>query len=166
MSDFAKASAFVEKLARPPPPGAPHGVSIEGSERENRTPVYRHWAVRNEPLLSHIEPSVRTLHDLFEFSAREYPDKPCLGARHWLHESKLWEPKFRWLSYADVAQRRHNFGVGLVEINRRLGQFSEVFGVGIWSQNRPEWQVVGRYSVSHFFLHTIRYKLLLQLVPN
>jgi long-chain acyl-CoA synthetase len=45
-----------------------------------------------------------------------------------------------------VQKRRAAFGAGLVELHHkhnchRPGQY----GVGLWSQNRPEWQITGDF---------------------
>ena len=145
MSSHAAAIALAKQLHEPPPPGSPHGVPIPGTETEGRSPLYRHWAFRDRPLLARLDPSVKTLHDLFESSAREFPQRHCLGSRRWLPESKSWEKKFQWMTYEEVARRRHHFGAGLVEIRKRLGLGAEKSGVALWSQNRPEWQIIGEY---------------------
>ena len=48
------------------------------------------------------------------------------------------------MSYETVAERRAKLGVGIKELCRRAGIEDEKFGVGLWSQNRPEWQLIGR----------------------
>lgn len=45
------------------------------------------------------------------------------------------------MSYGTVQNRRANFGVGIVEINRKAGVSDQKFGIGLWCQNRPEWQL-------------------------
>lgn len=49
-----------------------------------------------------------------------------------------------WEDYATVQTRRKNFGAGLVKLFEEAG-VSPVRGVGIglWCQNRPEWQITG-----------------------
>lgn len=136
-------AAYMKRLSTPPPPGSPYGLPIPGSERANRTAVYRHWAVRDEPLLTTFDPQLQTTHDLFERSAQKYPNSRCLGTRHWNPTTQAWEDKYDWLSYAQVNERRKNFGAGVVEIHRRIDYTAEQFGVGLWSQNRAEWQIVG-----------------------
>lgn len=42
-----------------------------------------------------------------------------------------------------MQKRRGNFGVGIVEIVKRAGVVDEKYGVGLWCQNRPEWQLTG-----------------------
>ncbi len=48
------------------------------------------------------------------------------------------------MSYGTVQKRRANLGAGIVEVNKRSGVSDEKYGVGLWCQNRPEWQLTGR----------------------
>ena len=47
------------EIARPPPPGAPYSVSLEGSELPGRSQVYRHWRFK-DALLETLDPEVRS----------------------------------------------------------------------------------------------------------
>lgn len=136
--------ALIEKCKTPPPPGSPYALPIPGSERENRTAVYRNWAFRDGPLLERLEPHVLTFHDLFEEAWQVRPHKRMLGWRPWDPASKTWQPKYVWLTYGEVAERRKNLGAGIVELHEKLGTTAQKYGVGIWSQNRPEWTITGR----------------------
>ncbi|CAH0032081.1 unnamed protein product [Clonostachys rhizophaga] len=133
--------ALVKELSQPPPPGSPYGVPIPGSERPNRSAVYRHFQFRDKPLLSTLDPEHQTLYDLFENSLRKYPNKRCLGKRNWLPATSSWEEKFDWLSFGQVGERRKNFGAGIVEIHNAINHGKDKYPVGIWSQNRPEWHI-------------------------
>lgn len=133
--------AYLKKLSTLPPAGAPYGHPIPGSERPNRSPVYRHWAVRDEPLLTTLDPEVQTVHDAFDKSARTWPNARCLGTRHWNPVTQQWDDKYDWMSYADVDTRRKNFGAGIVEIHKAINHPQDKYGVGLWSPNRAEWQI-------------------------
>ena len=143
--------ALIAKCSTPPPPGSPYGLPIPGSERENRTAVYRNWAFRDGPLLERLEPHCLTFHDLFEEAWQARPNKRMLGHRPWNPTTKTWEPKYVWQSYAEIAERRKNLGTGIAELHHRIGVTAQSYGVGIWSQNRPEWQITGksRHSLSY-----------------
>ncbi|KAF9878504.1 AMP-binding enzyme [Colletotrichum karsti] len=145
-------AAYIKELSTPPPPGSPYGVPVPGTEREGRSAIYRHWRFRDGPLLSTFDPAVQTVHDLFEESARKRPNAKCLGHRAWIPATKEWENKYTWATYAEVAERRKNFGAGLVEIHNRIGITNDNYGVGLWSQNRPEWHItdLGAASQSLF----------------
>ncbi|AEO71708.1 1fc29370-47f6-49f7-aee7-fb901bdb7b72 [Thermothielavioides terrestris] len=133
--------AYIKTIATPPPPGAPYALPIPGTERPNRTPIYRHWRFQNGPLLETFDPAHRTVHDLFEHVVSQGPGNRCLGWRPWNPATKTWEPKYVWLTFAEVAERRKNLGAGIVELHHRLGVKEEKYGVGLWAQNRPEWQI-------------------------
>ena len=46
-----------------------------------------------------------------------------------------------------MQERRANLGAGIVEANRQVGVTQRKYGVGLWCQNRPEWQLTGRVFV-------------------
>lgn len=132
---------YIETIATPPPAGSPYALPIPGTERPNRTPIYRHWRFQNGPLLETFNPKHQTIHELFEYSVSQNPKNRCLGWRPWNPVTQTWEPKYVWLTYAEVAERRKNFGAGIVELHHRIGVKDEKYAVGLWAQNRPEWQI-------------------------
>lgn len=71
-------------------------------------------------------------------------DKPCLGHRPINPTTGDFEPFFIWQSYAEIDKRRTEFGSGLIKLRKdgSLGA-GDLTGwtIGIWTQNRPEWQV-------------------------
>lgn len=144
MRSDPEVTALIKKCSTPPPPGSPYALPIPGSERENRTAVYRNWAFRDGPLLEKLESHVQTFHDLFEDTWQARPHKRSLGWRPWNPTSKTWESQYVWMTYAEVAERRKNLGAGIVELHHKVGITAPKFGVGIWSQNRPEWQITGQ----------------------
>lgn len=114
-------------------------MALDGSAKADRSPIYRHW-LSVDGLVETLEPSVRTAHDIFEQTANESPRSPCLGKRVYNSESKTWGP-YEWEDYGTVQLRRANFGIGLVEMHRKAGVVETKHGVGLWCQNRPEWQI-------------------------
>ncbi len=112
--------AYRKLLATPPPPGSPYAVPVPGSERPGRSAVYRHWRFQNGPLLERFDESEQTFHDLFENSVARYPRQRCMGTRPWNPTTKTYDPKFTWLTYAEVAERRKNLGAGIVELHNRI----------------------------------------------
>ncbi len=140
-----EAVAFIAKVSPPPPPGSPFALPIPGTERENRTAIYRHWRFRDRPLLDTFEPSTQTFHDIFEKSVQLWANRRFLGWRPWDPVAKMWENKYVWMTYGEAAERRKNFGAGIVELHRDLGVPEDAkYGVGLWSQNRAEWQLAGK----------------------
>jgi len=96
-----------------------------------------------------LDPDLQTIHDLFEDSARRFPSNRCLGTRFWKPATKEWDDKFTWMTYAEVAERRRRFGAGIMELHREMGVTEDKFPVGLWSQNRAEWQITGKERVHH-----------------
>lgn len=68
---------------------------------------------------------------------------------------------YGWEDYGTVAQRRANLGAGLMKLHRELGVTEDKFGVGLWSQNRPEWQITGKDAVFEALLLRVQRKLTL-----
>ncbi|KAF7554969.1 hypothetical protein G7046_g6669 [Stylonectria norvegica] len=134
-------AAYFKRLSTHPPPGSPYGVPVPGSERPGRSAVYRNWAVRDEALLTTFDPEIQSTHDIFEAAAVKRPSARCLGTRHWNSTTQQWEDKFDWLTYGEVDTRRKNFGAGIAEIHQRINYPKDQYGVGLWAQNRVEWQI-------------------------
>ncbi|RCI17079.1 hypothetical protein L249_3254 [Ophiocordyceps polyrhachis-furcata BCC 54312] len=134
-------AAEVGQLNAPPSPGQPYGLPIPGSERPGRTAVYRHLHFHDRPLVTTLDPTIRSVNDGFENSVRLNGKKNCFGTRKWLPESRTWADRFEWMTYDQVALRRKNFGAGLVEAVQRAGCRQSKYGVGLWSLNRPEWHI-------------------------
>lgn len=82
--------------------------------------------------------------DLFlkAVTAARVPTSKCLGYRPYDPATKTFG-QYEWLDYTTVQRRRANLGVGLVEINKQAGVVEQKYGVGLWCQNRPEWQLIG-----------------------
>ncbi|KAI1376135.1 acetyl-CoA synthetase-like protein [Hypoxylon crocopeplum] len=137
----AKTDAHILLLKTPPPPGSPYALPLPGTEREGRTPIYRHWRFQDKPLLDTYVPEIRTFYDLFQDAVKRFPNNKCLGTRPWNPVTKVWENKYVWQTYAEVATRSKNFGSGIYELHRRIGVPPGNHGVGVWSQNRAEWQI-------------------------
>ena len=133
---------FAKAMHAPPPPGSPYSLPIPGSQREGRSAIYRHWRWVQGPLLQTLDPEVQTAHDAFEKSVAKRPNARCLGNRPWDPVTKTFG-KYEWQTYGETAERRKNFGAGIVELHKNAGVTDEKYGVGLWCQNRPEWQISG-----------------------
>lgn len=140
----ADAATLLQQYSAPPPPGSPYSVPVPGTEREGRSAVYRNWRFQTGPLLDSFHPSIRTFHDAFENSLARRRNKRCLGSRPWNPATKTWEPRYTWMTYAEVGERRENLGAGIVEVHQAAGVTQEKYGVAIWAQNRAEWQITGK----------------------
>ncbi|KAJ5404101.1 AMP-dependent synthetase/ligase [Penicillium cosmopolitanum] len=146
--------AKAEELKQPPPKGTPYSVGIPGTEQEGRSRVYRAWNYQKE-LLKTLDPQVLTAHDMFESTANRQPKNHCLGWRAYNPTTKTYD-QYQWLTYEQVQKRRADFGAGLVELHQKHNVHRDgQYGIGLWCQNRPEWQITdlacmfqGLYSVS------------------
>ncbi|KAF1966407.1 long-chain-fatty-acid-CoA ligase 1 [Bimuria novae-zelandiae CBS 107.79] len=128
------------ELAPPPPKGQPYGVPLPGSKTEGRTAVYRHWRFTDKPLLETLDPAITTPHEAFEAAAVRYPKNRCLGHRPYDPVTKTFGA-YVWQDYETVHRRRKNFGTGLVHLHKQAGVTEQSYGIGLWCQNRPEWQI-------------------------
>ncbi|KAF2118971.1 long-chain-fatty-acid-CoA ligase/ protein binding protein [Lophiotrema nucula] len=143
------------ELAVPPPKGQPYSLPIPGSQVEGRSAVYRHWRFRDGPYLERLDDSIATAHEAFEASAARYPKNKCLGHRPYDTVSKTFGP-YSWQDYETIQIRRKNLGAGFVHLHRKAGITQpKQYGIGLWCQNRPEWQITdlacmsqGLYTVS------------------
>ncbi|KAH9832730.1 acetyl-CoA synthetase-like protein [Teratosphaeria destructans] len=135
------------KHTPPPPPGAPYSVPVPGSEKQGRTAVWRHWRRGEAGPITTFDPEITTIHEAFEQTANRAPNRKCLGMRPYDATSKTFGP-YVWETYAQIQKRRADFGVGLVELHRQVGVVGTQYGVGLWCQNRPEWQIVDLGCVS------------------
>lgn len=134
----------VAEIRPPPPPGSPYGVAIPNTAKPGRSSIYRHFRFRDRPLLATFDPEMQSLHDLFEHTVKTRPNNRCFGTRHWNPATQAWSDKYEWVTYGEVAERRKNFGAGIVEIHKEMGSTKDKFGVGLWSQNRAEWHITGK----------------------
>ncbi|KAI1825109.1 AMP-binding enzyme [Xylaria intraflava] len=160
MATQSQIAAVIKEIATLPPPGSPYAVPLPGTEREGRTPIYRHWQFRDKPLLSTFSPEARTFYNLFEQSVKDFPNNRCLGTRHWDPATKSWEDKYVWQTYAEVSSRARNFGSGIYELHRRIGVPPGSHGVGVWSQNCAEWQIADIALITQSFYSVSLYETL------
>lgn len=121
-------------------------VPVPGSEKEGYTPVYRNSAV---PELTTRE----TYYDVFNIGREKAHDRPCLGWRPFDFESGTFLPKYVWMTYDEVEEQRTAVASALAHLaaSGKLGQGlpKSNWTVGIWCQNRPEWQIVDFANVAH-----------------
>ncbi|KAI9823325.1 MAG: hypothetical protein M1832_002549 [Thelocarpon impressellum] len=133
------AIARMKEIAVPPPAGSPYSLPLPGSERPGRSKVYRHWRFQDE-MLQTLDPAITTAHEMFESTANRLPTNKCLGHRPYDPVKKTFG-NYVWQDYRTVQQRRAAFGVGLVELHKSVGVTGRQYGIGLWCQNRPEWQL-------------------------
>ncbi|KAF2427138.1 long-chain-fatty-acid-CoA ligase 1 [Tothia fuscella] len=138
--------AKARELHTPPPPGEAHSVPVPGSKTEGKSHIYRHWRFV-DGLLETLDPAIRTCHDFFEDTATRVPLNNCLGHRPWDPKTKTFGA-YVWENYGEIRERRKNFGSGLVQLHEKYGVTDQKYGVGLWCQNRPEWQITDLAAMS------------------
>ncbi|KAF1844885.1 long-chain-fatty-acid-CoA ligase/ protein binding protein [Cucurbitaria berberidis CBS 394.84] len=128
------------ELHAPPPKGQAYSLPLPGTEAQGRSAIYRHWRFTDKPLLETLIPEITTPHEAFENSVARYPRNKCLGHRPYDPVSKTFGA-YVWEDYETIAKRRKNFGAGLVHLHKQAGVTAAKYGVGLFCQNRPEWQI-------------------------
>ncbi|CAK9113130.1 Long-chain-fatty-acid--CoA ligase 5 (Arachidonate--CoA ligase) (Long-chain acyl-CoA synthetase 5) (LACS 5), partial [Durusdinium trenchii] len=122
-------------------------VEVPGSAR----PDLGLGAIRRSALQAGPELSVdgmRTIYELVENAATQYPRNECLGYRP-IAEDGTALP-FVWYTYEDVFNRAINFGAGLSHLSLCPPSDSDgLQGLGFFAKNRPEWIIgdMGCYSM-------------------
>lgn len=130
----------------PPPKGAPHSFAVPNSQKEGRTKIYRHHRCQDGPL-ELLDENHKTLYDYFESSANRTPNAPVFGTRAWNSAKNVFGP-YEWTDYETVKKRKDDFGRGLVEVHAREGVTGTQYGIGLWCQNRMEWQITDMACMS------------------
>ncbi|PWY86334.1 acetyl-CoA synthetase-like protein [Aspergillus sclerotioniger CBS 115572] len=151
--------ARANELRQDPPKGTPYSVAVPGTEQPGRSKVYRAWNSM-EGIMKSLDPQVLTAHEVFESTANRLPKNHCLGWRPYDPTTKSYGP-YQWMDYQTVQKRRAAFGAGLVELHHkhecsRPGQY----GIGLWCQNRPEWQLTDLACMSQSLFSVSIYDVL------
>ncbi|KAF5315901.1 hypothetical protein D9611_005031 [Ephemerocybe angulata] len=117
-------------------------VPVPGTKRPGQSAHYRNgiWGLVDE----HTPGSFVTLDQVWFEGLKNGGNADFLGWRKVISKSPLkFAPIYSWISYAEADKRRQYIGSAL----HTLFQQGKVGGgeletVGIWAQNRPEWQLV------------------------
>lgn len=125
---------------------AHQSIEIPGTRRPGQTGHYRNAAFPNFTTVETPEKQFpRSDYEMFNFGLGRCYDRPCLGHRPINPTTGELEPFYIWQSYKDVDRRRTDFGSGLLKLQAD-GTFGPIprtrWSVGIWTHNRPEWQIV------------------------
>ncbi|KAJ8093193.1 medium-chain fatty acid-CoA ligase faa2 [Marasmius tenuissimus] len=124
------------------PPLDKQSVEVPGTKKPGQTGHYRNalWG-----LLSTDAPNAfTTLTQIFENGLQVGRNQPMLGHRPQVSANPLkFADHYVWESWGSVDDRRRALGSALHLLfkNGEVGG-GELETVGIWSQNRPEWQVI------------------------
>ncbi|KAF8558453.1 long-chain-fatty-acid-CoA ligase [Imleria badia] len=116
-------------------------VPVPGTKRPGQTAHYRN------ALFGFIDANApgipKTLPEIFDNGYQRNPDAKLLGHRPVISTQPLKFGPYVWQTYKQVDVRRRKIGSALHELFKSGVLKAEAMEtVGIWSQNRPEWQIV------------------------
>ncbi|KAF8509544.1 acetyl-CoA synthetase-like protein [Gautieria morchelliformis] len=118
-------------------------IELPGTRKPGQTGIYRNAAWPE--LLNFDSPhSRRSLPEIFESGLAHSPNAPCIGHRPVISTTPLkFAPYYSWQTYTEVDERRRNLGSALEFLwqHGRAGG-GDLPTLGLWSLNRPEWQIV------------------------
>jgi len=87
-----------------------------------------------------LDPAIQSMHEAFDTTSKTVPKNRCLGYRPWDSRTRSFG-NYIWQDCETIARRRKDFGAGLVHLHEQAGVFGKAYGVGLWCNNRPEWQI-------------------------
>uniref|UniRef100_A0AAQ5ZPG1 long-chain-fatty-acid--CoA ligase n=1 Tax=Amphiprion ocellaris TaxID=80972 RepID=A0AAQ5ZPG1_AMPOC len=110
-----------------------------------------------EKLVAWLHPGVDTLDKMFEYAARRFAQRDCLGTREVLSEEDELQPngkvfkkvilgRYNWLSYEDTYQTAKCFGSGLAALSQK-----PQCNIAIFCETRAEWIVVAQACFMYNF---------------
>uniref|UniRef100_A0A3B3CTK6 long-chain-fatty-acid--CoA ligase n=1 Tax=Oryzias melastigma TaxID=30732 RepID=A0A3B3CTK6_ORYME len=139
------------------------GTNLERARRIKARSVSGHPAGpyrainSQEKLAALLEPGVNTLDKMFEYAARRFPMRDCLGTREVLSEEDELQPNgkvfkkvilgnYNWLSYEEAYLTAKCFGSGLAALNQRPH-----CNIAIFCETRAEWLVAAQACFMYNF---------------
>uniref|UniRef100_A0A673AZG0 long-chain-fatty-acid--CoA ligase n=1 Tax=Sphaeramia orbicularis TaxID=375764 RepID=A0A673AZG0_9TELE len=139
------------------------GTNLERARRIKARSVSRHPAGpyralnSQEKLVAWLHPGVDTLDKMFEYAAKKFPHRDCLGTREVLSEEDEVQPngkvfkkvilgKYNWLTYEEAYLAAKCFGSGLAA----LGQNPQC-NIAIFCETRAEWIVAAQACFMYNF---------------
>ncbi|KIL00658.1 hypothetical protein PAXRUDRAFT_821456 [Paxillus rubicundulus Ve08.2h10] len=120
---------------------ANQSVVVPGTKRPHQTAHYRNAVFG---LIDVNTPGIfKTLPEVFDTGYNMSPDARLLGHRPVVSTEPLKFGPYTWQTYREVDLRRRRIGSALHSLFQRGHIKADgLETVGIWSQNRPEWQLV------------------------
>ncbi|XP_015234273.1 PREDICTED: long-chain-fatty-acid--CoA ligase 3-like [Cyprinodon variegatus] len=110
-----------------------------------------------EKLVALVQPGVDTLDKMFEYAARRFPNRDCLGTREVLSEEDEPQPNgkvfkkvilgnYNWLTYEEAYHAAKCFGSGLAALNQKPHH-----NIAIFCETRAEWVIAAQACFMHNF---------------
>ncbi|XP_029302794.1 LOW QUALITY PROTEIN: long-chain-fatty-acid--CoA ligase 3-like [Cottoperca gobio] len=145
------------------PDAGHHGSEVERAKRAKSRSVlgrpegpYRAVSATKR-FASSLHPGVNTLDKMFEYAARRFPHRDCLGTREVISEEderqsdgkvfkKVVLGEYYWLSYAEILTAASQLGSGLASLGQRPKT-----NVAIFCETRAEWLIAAQACFMHNF---------------
>ncbi|KAF7975311.1 hypothetical protein HWV62_10094 [Athelia sp. TMB] len=125
----------------PPLDYSKQAIPVPGTKKPGQSAHYRNavFGYINQDTPN----AMQTLTELWDIGLAVGKDRPFLGHRPVVSTKPLVFGPYVWQTYGQIAERRKHVGSAIYEMFAKgeLGG-GELETVGIWSQNRPEWQVI------------------------
>lgn len=110
-----------------------------------------------EKLKALVHPGVDTLDKMFEYAARRFPNRDCLGTREVLSEEDEVQPngkvfkkvilgKYNWLTYEEAYHAAKCFGSGLAALNQKPHH-----NIAVFCETRAEWVIAAQACFMYSF---------------
>ncbi|RUO97225.1 hypothetical protein BC936DRAFT_140812 [Jimgerdemannia flammicorona] len=136
-------------------------IELTHTRKPGQTGIWRN-AVAPEALTVFPIPDVTTLYDMFEnVSMKKHAKRPYLGHRPYDPVTDTYG-RYMWQTYETIAERRTNFGSGLLHLNEHVIKAKDVekWTVGVIANNRPEWMIVDQACVAYNLITVPLYETL------
>ncbi|XP_077415263.1 long-chain-fatty-acid--CoA ligase 3b isoform X2 [Vanacampus margaritifer] len=139
------------------------GTNLERARRIKARSISRHpagpyRAINSQrELVAWLHPGVDTLDKVFEYAAKRFPRRDCLGTREVLSEEDELQPNgkvfkkvilgnYNWLSYDETYQAARMFGSGLAALGQKPQR-----NIAIFCETRAEWIVAAQACFMYNF---------------
>ncbi|KAI5478889.1 long-chain acyl-CoA synthetase [Pseudohyphozyma bogoriensis] len=115
--------------------------------------IYIHAGFPHLPNPNTADKFPKTAYGCFNLGLATVPQGKCFGRRPWDDEQVRadggkgdWAKRFEWETYEEIDARRTRVGSGLVRLKEEgvVGSVERQWKVGVWSVNRPEWQIASQ----------------------
>ncbi|CAN9511163.1 unnamed protein product [Ophioblennius macclurei] len=108
-------------------------------------------------LVTSLHPGADTLDKMFEYAAKRFPHRDCLGTREVISEEderqsngkvfkKVVLGEYRWLSYEEILSAATRLGGGLASLGQR-----PKFNIAIFCETRAEWLIAAQACFAYNF---------------
>ncbi|KAI9016517.1 hypothetical protein CLU79DRAFT_763028 [Phycomyces nitens] len=116
-------------------------IQLPDTKTPGQTAIYRNSGFPE--LTEAVKPEIKTTYDIFANGLSISRNMPCLGHRPLINAQTCEYGPYVWETYQEVSDRIDNFGSGLVDLfeNTLDIRTDKSLPVGIWSVNRPEWNI-------------------------